>query len=95
MAVELLRVTKLGLWHLYQYLFCCGILKIVGTKKQDFWPKINMLKRNHCVLRKGAPVRQKLGMILENEVVQKLKLYRGTSFVQVIFVVNVFVDYLG
>ena len=48
---------------------------MVGPKKQDFWPKINILKRNHCILRiRGAPVRQKLGMILENKVVQKLKL---------------------
>ena len=47
----------------------------VAPKKQDFWPKINILKGNHCILRKqGAPVRQKLGMILEIKVVQKLKL---------------------
>ena len=48
---------------------------MVGPKKQDFWTKINILKGNHCILRiRGAPVRQKLGMILENKVVQKLKL---------------------
>ena len=48
---------------------------MVGPKKQDFWPKINILKGNRCILRIwGAPVRQKLGMILENKVVQKLKL---------------------
>ena len=42
---------------------------MAGPKKQDFWPKI---KIHHCNLRiQGAPVRQKLGMIL---VVQKLKL---------------------
>ena len=47
----------------------------MGSKKQDFWPKINILKGNHCILRiRGAPARQKLGMILENKVVQKLKL---------------------
>ena len=58
-----------------KYQFGCGILKMVGPKKQDFWPKINILKGNHCILRiRGAPVRQKLGMILENKVVQKLKL---------------------
>ena len=34
-----------------------------------------MLKENHCILRlPRAPVRKKLGMILENKVVQKLKL---------------------
>ena len=48
---------------------------MMGTKKQDFWPKINILKGNHCILRIwGASVRQKLGMILENKLVQKLKL---------------------
>ena len=48
---------------------------MVGPKKQSFWPKINILKGIHCILRiRGAPVRQKLGMILENKVVQKLKL---------------------
>ena len=48
---------------------------MVGPKKQEFWPKINILQGNHCILRmRGAPVRQKLGMILENKVVQKLEL---------------------
>ena len=48
---------------------------MMGTKKQDFWQKINILKGNHCILRiRGGPVRQKLGMNLENKVVQKLKL---------------------
>ena len=33
------------------------------------WPKINILKGNHCILRiREAPVHQKLGMILENSV---------------------------
>ena len=42
---------------------------------QAFCPRIDMLKGNLCILRLwGAPVRQKLGMILENKVVQKLKL---------------------
>ena len=43
---------------------------MMGPKKQDSWPKINVLKGNHCILR----IRQKLGMILEKKVVQKLKL---------------------
>ena len=47
-----------------------GFLKMVGPKKQDFWLKINKLKGNHCILRiRGAPVCQKLSMILENKVV--------------------------
>ena len=51
---------------------------MVGPKKQDFWPKINILKENHCILRiRGAPVHQKLGMNLENKVVQKLKLEKN------------------
>ena len=25
-------------------MFGCGVLKILGRKKQDFWPKIDMLK---------------------------------------------------
>ena len=55
--------------------FGCGILKIVGPKMQAFCPRIDMPKGNRCILRiRGAPVRQKLGMILENKVVQKLKL---------------------
>ena len=48
---------------------------MVGPEKQDFLPKIYIFKGNHCILRvRGAPVRQKLGMILENKVVQKSKL---------------------
>ena len=48
---------------------------MVGPKMQAFCPRIDMLKGNRCILRiRGAPVRQKLGMILENEVLQKLML---------------------
>ena len=51
---------------------------MVGPKKQDICPKINILKGNHCILRiHGAPVCQKLGMILENKVVQKLMLEKN------------------
>ena len=43
-------------------------------------PKINILRGNHCILRiRGAPVRQKLGLILENKVLQKLKLDKSVS----------------
>ena len=56
---------------------------MVGPKEQEFWPKINMIKGNHCILRmQGAPVRQKLGMIVENKVVQKLKLEKIGFFLQ-------------
>ena len=51
---------------------------MVGPKKQDFLPKMNILKANHCILRiRGAPIRQKLVIILENKVVQKLKLEKN------------------
>jgi hypothetical protein len=47
---------------------------MAGHKKQDFWPKINMIKGNHSILRiQAASVRQKLGMILEIKVVQNLE----------------------
>ena len=55
---------------------------MVGPKKQDFWPKINIFKGNHCILRiGGVPVCQKLEIILENKVVQKLKL-KENGFLQ-------------
>ena len=53
---------------------------MVGPKNQDFWLKIDMLKGKHCILKaRGAPVCQKLGMILENEVIQELELEKNTS----------------
>ena len=56
---------------------------MVGPKKQDFWPKINILRGNHGILRiRGAPVLQKLDMILENKVVQKLKLEKKMFFTE-------------
>ena len=59
----------------------CGILKMAGPKMQAFCLRIDMLKGNCCILRIwGAPVRQKLGMILENKVVQKLKLEKKKFF---------------
>ena len=54
---------------------------MVGPKKQEFWPKINILKGNHCILRIwGAPVCQKLDMILGNKVIQKLELEKKMFF---------------
>ena len=51
-----------------------------GLKKQDFWPENNILKGNHGILRiRGALVHQKLGMILRNGLVQKLKLEKKWS----------------
>ena len=54
---------------------------MMGPKKQDLWPNIGILKGNHCILRiQGAPVCQKLSMILENKVVKKLKLEKNVFF---------------
>ena len=54
---------------------------MVGPKMQAFCPRIDMLKGKRCILRiRGAPVRQKLGMILENKVVQKLELEKKVFF---------------
>ena len=51
---------------------------MVGPKMQAFCHDHAMLKGNGCILRiRGAPVRQKLGMILENKVVQKLELEKN------------------
>ena len=51
---------------------------MVGPKKQDFWPKNNIVKENRCILRiQGVPVGQQLCMILESKVVQKLKLEKN------------------
>ena len=64
-----------------KYQLGCGILQMVGPKKQDLWPKSNILKGNHCILRiQEAPVHQKLGMNLENKVVQKFKLEKIVFF---------------
>jgi hypothetical protein len=50
--------------------------------KDLVWPKINVLKGKHCILRiRGVPVRQKLDMILENKVVQKIEV-RKNFFLQ-------------
>ena len=54
---------------------------MVGPKMQAFCHDHAMLKGNHFILRiRGAPVRQKLGMILENKVVQKLKLEKKVFY---------------
>ena len=54
---------------------------MVGPKMQAFCHDHAMLKGNRCILRiRGAPVRQILGMILENKVVHKLKLEKKVFF---------------
>ena len=55
----------------YVYQFGCGILNMVGPKKQDFWPKINILKRKPLYFENtGSASSSKIG----HKVVQKLKL---------------------
>ena len=54
---------------------------MVGPEKQDFWPKINISRGNHCILRtQGAAVRQKLGMILENKKDSKIEVRKKCFF---------------
>ena len=54
---------------------------MVCPKMQAFYPRIDMLKGNRFILRiRGAPVRQKLDMILENKLVQKLKLVKNVFY---------------
>ena len=54
---------------------------MVGPKKQDFWPRINILKgKKSKIIHQLMPVRQKLGMILGNKVVQKLKLEKNVFY---------------
>jgi hypothetical protein len=64
---------------------------MVGPKKQDFLPKINKLKGNLFILRlRGAPVCQKMGMILENKVVQKLKLEKKAFLQKMVSKIDIF-----
>ena len=54
-----------------------------GLKSKIFGQKSIYSKKTHCILKiQGAPVRQKLGMILENKLVQKLKLEKKKCFLQ-------------
>ena len=54
---------------------------MVCPNMQAFCPRIDMLKGNYCILRiPGAPVHQKLGVILENKVVQKLELEKNVFY---------------
>ena len=53
---------------------------MVGPKKQDFWPRINILKGFFFSILRLMMVGQKLGMILENKVVQKLKLEKNVFY---------------
>ena len=51
---------------------------MVGPKKQDFWPRINIPTPKEFL--RGMSVHQKLGIILENKVVQKLGLEKNVFF---------------
>ena len=57
----------------------------IFAQKSTYSSILSILKGNHCILRiQGAPVRQKLGMILENKVVQKLKLEKNVFYKKMI-----------
>ena len=59
-------------------------------KMQAFCQRIDMLKGNRCILRiPGAPVPQKLGMILENKVVQKLMSEKKCFLQKMVFYIAV------
>ena len=47
---------------------------MVGPKKQDFWPQINILKGKKIKNPSMNDCSSKFGITLENKVVQKLKL---------------------
>ena len=53
-----------------------GISKMVCPKKQDIWPRVNILNEKKIICR-WMSVRQKFVIILENTVVQKLKLEKN------------------
>ena len=56
-------------------------MRFAGDPKTALIRGFPVLKGNHCILKiRGAPVRQKLGMILGNEVVQKLKLEKNGHY---------------
>jgi hypothetical protein len=38
--------SKVILIEKENFMMGCGILKLVGPKKHDFWPRINILKEN-------------------------------------------------
>ena len=53
---------------------------MVGPKKQGFWPKIDILKGNHCILRIQGFQLAKNWDYFRNKVVQKLKLEKITIY---------------
>ena len=48
--------------YIKNYQFGCGILKMVGHKKQDFWPRMSILNgkknKNDSVLKIGYDFRK-------------------------------------
>ena len=60
---------------------CNDLWSLMKRQCKLFAKESTCSKGNHCILRiRGAPVHQKLGMILENKVVQKLKLEENVFF---------------
>ena len=51
---------------------------MVGPKKSDFWPRINIQPRKRVLKSlQRMSIHQKLGIILESKVVQKLSLEKN------------------
>ena len=44
-SITLAPKEIMAIIHYYQ--FGCGISKMVGPKKQDFWPRINIIKEKN------------------------------------------------
>ena len=71
--------------HTGQYQFGCGISKMVGPKKEDFWPKVDVRKALYFV----NTICQNLGMISKNKSVQKLKQVKKCFFNLLIFDIKI------
>ena len=64
---------------MYPNMYCqfgCGILRMVGPKKQKFWQKINILKGNLYLENMGGTSLSKIGHDFRKSVHRKLKLGR-------------------
>ena len=64
----------------YQCQFECGTSNMVDSKNQKFWPKINILKKTHCIsLIQVNECSSKIGHDLK-KMVQKLKLEKNVFY---------------
>ena len=61
---------KLMIFRIHVHQFGCGISKMVGPIKKDFWPRINTLEGKKNLLMEVSP--SKIGHDFSNKVAQKL-----------------------